>query len=106
MRSADKVALQAVAAALAAVARLLVTAEGAGGVELVERVGPHHACAQLVRDPEDPGALVGPHPGGQAERRVVGLLDGLGRGAEGENGQHRTEDLLACYPVRLRDTGE
>ena len=43
-----EVGLQAVAAALAAVARLLVAAERAGRVETVERVGPDHAGAQLA----------------------------------------------------------
>ena len=45
-------------------------------------------------------------PGGQAVRRVVGLLDGLGGGAEGQHGQHRAEDLLAGDPVGLGDAGE
>ena len=101
-----QVGLQAVAAALAAVARLLVAAERAGRVELVERVGPHHAGAQLVGHPQDARALVGPDAGGQAVRRVVGLLDRLGGRAEGQHRQHRAEDLLAGDPVGLGDAGE
>src|SRR3954464_13408489 len=101
-----KVGLQTVPATLAAVPRLLVAAERRGGVELVERVGPHHARAQLVGDGEDAGALLGPHSGGEPVRRVVRLLHGLGRGAEGEYRQHRPEDLLAGDAVRLGDSGE
>ncbi len=56
--------------------------------------------------PEDPGALLGPDPGRQPVRRVVRLLDRLGRGAEGQHRQHRPEDLLAGDPVRLGDPGE
>src|SRR5258706_9306888 len=48
--SVGKIGLQTVPATLAAVPGLLVTAERAGGVELVERVGPHHAGAQPVGD--------------------------------------------------------
>ena len=102
----SQVGLQTVAAALAAVARLLVAAEGAGRVELVERVGPHHAGAQLVGHVQDQRALLGPHAGREAVRRVVGLLDRLGRGAEGQHRQDRAEDLLAGDPVRLGDAGE
>src|SRR5687767_1164042 len=69
-----EVRLQAVAAALAAVTGLLVAAERRGRVELVERVGPDHAGPELVRDREDPRALLGPDAGGQPVRRVVGLL--------------------------------
>ena len=94
------------AAALAAVARLLVAAERAGRVELVERVGPDHAGAQLVGHPQDPRALVGPDAGRQPVRRVVGLLDRLGGRAEGQHRQHRAEDLLAGDPVGLGDAGE
>src|SRR4051812_25503308 len=94
-RSDIEVGLQPVAAALAAVPRLLVAAERRRGVEAVERVGPHHAGPQLVRHPEDARALVGPHAGRQSVRRVVRLLDRLLRRAEGQYRQHRPEDLLA-----------
>src|SRR5699024_4473350 len=57
---------QSVAAALAAVARLLVATEGAGRVELVEGVGPDDTGLELVGHPQDPGALLGPDAGGQA----------------------------------------
>src|SRR5213076_2277017 len=101
-----KVGLQSLPAALPAVARFLVPAERRGGIELVERVRPDHAGAQLVGDGEDAGTLLRPDPGGQPVGRVVRLLHRLGRGAEGEYRQDRAEDLLAGDPVRLRDAGE
>src|SRR5260370_552197 len=70
-----KVGLQTVAAALTAVARLLVAAERRRRVELVERVRPDDAGAQLIGDLEDARALFRPDAGGQPVRRVVGLLD-------------------------------
>ncbi len=45
-------------------------------------------------------------PGRQPVRRVVRLLDRLGRRAERQHRQHRAEDLLAGDAVRLRDAGE
>src|SRR5690606_18795486 len=90
-----EVRLQAVATALAAVARLLVPAERRGRVELVERVGPDDTRPELVRHGEDPRALLRPDARRQAVRRVVRLGDGLVRGAEGEHRQHRAEDLVA-----------
>src|SRR4029078_4479697 len=93
-------------AALTPVAGLLVAAEWGGWVETVEGVGPHHPGAHGVHHLEDAAALLGPHPGGQAVRRVVGLLDGLVRRPEGEHRQDRSEDLLLRDPVRLADAGE
>src|SRR3954467_6951505 len=77
-----KVRLQAVPAALTAVTGFLVAAERRRGVELVERVGPDHAGPQPVGDGQDPRTLVGPDAGRQPVRRVVGLFDRLGGGAE------------------------
>src|SRR4029453_7133530 len=96
-----KVRLQAVPAALTAVTGFLVPAERRGRVELVERVGPHHTGAQLVGHGQDLRALVAPDTGRQPVRRVVRLLDRLGRGPERQHRQHRAEDLLAGDPVRL-----
>ena len=93
-------------AALTAVAGLLVAAERRGGVELVERVGPHDARPQLVRHPEDPAALLGPDARRQPVRRVVGLRDRLAGGAEGEHGDDRPEDLLLGDAVALADARE
>src|SRR3984885_2559928 len=101
-----EVGLQPVPATFPAVPGFLVAAERRGRVELVERVGPHHAGAQPVGDGEDPGALLGPDSGGQPVRRVVRLLHRLPRSTEGQYGQHRTEDLLAGDPVRLGHPGE
>src|SRR3712207_8500958 len=82
------VRLQAVPAALTAVTGLLVPAERRGRVELVERVGPHHAGAQLVGHGEDERTLVRPDAGGQTVRRVVGLLDRLDRKSTRLNSSH------------------
>src|SRR5580692_231816 len=79
-----EVGLQAVPAAFPAVTGFLVPPERGGRVELVERVGPHHAGPQPGGHPQDPRPLVGPDAGGQPVRCVVGLLDRLGRGPEGE----------------------
>src|SRR3954452_2874611 len=100
MRRSLEVAGQPVAAALAAVAGLLVAAEGRRRVELVERVRPDHPGAELVGDREDARALLRPDAGREPEGGVVGLRDGLVRGTEGEHGQDRAEDLLACDAVR------
>src|SRR6185369_12279113 len=101
-----KVSLQTLAATFPAVPGFLITAERRRRVELVERVGPNHAGAQLVGDREDPRTLLGPDAGAQAVRSVVGLLHRLGRRAEGEDRQHRPEDLLAGDPVSLGNAGE
>src|ERR1700683_1997785 len=98
-----EIGLQPVPTAFAAVAGFLVASERRGRVELVERVGPHHAGPQLGGHPQDPRPLVGPDAGGQPVRGVVGLLHRLGRGPEGEYGQHRAEDLLPRDAVCLRD---
>src|SRR5215208_320946 len=94
------------AAALAPIAGLLVTAEWAGRVELVERVGPDHARPELVGHPEDARTLLRPHAGGQAVRRVVGLRDRLLRGAESQDRQDGAEDLLLGDAVGLAHPGE
>src|SRR5215208_7763099 len=93
-----EVSQQAVEAALAAEAGFLVATERRRWVEPVERIGPHDPGAQLRDHAEDPAALLRPDPGAEAVRRVVGLLDRLGRRAERDHGQDRPEDLL------LRDT--
>src|SRR3954451_896743 len=70
-----QVGLEAVQAALAAEAGLLVATEGARRVGAGERVRPDAAGAEALRHPEDPRALLGPHTGAEAVRRVVCLLD-------------------------------
>src|SRR5439155_8384563 len=101
-----EIAAEAVHPAPAPVAGLLVAAERAGRVEAVEGVGPHHAGLHGGDHLEDPASLLGPHPRGEAVGRVVRLLDGLLRGPEGEDRQHRAKDLLLGDPVALADAGE
>src|SRR5262245_59990718 len=98
-----QVRLEPVPAALAAEARFLVAAERRGGVEAVVRVRPDDARAQALRHPEDARALLGPDPGAEPVRRVVRLLDRLGRRAEGQHGEHGAEDLLLRDPIALGD---
>src|SRR5215210_747173 len=95
-----EIAGEPVPAALAAVAGLLVAAEGRRRVELVERVGPHDAGPELIRDLQDPRALLRPDAGRQAIGAVVGLGDGLVGRAEREHAEHRAEDLVAGDAVR------
>src|SRR5688500_1751197 len=71
------VGVETVHAALAPEARFLVAAERGGRVEPIERVRPDDARLHLPGHPQDPAALLRPHAGGKAVRRVVGLLDGL-----------------------------
>src|SRR5581483_828825 len=87
MSTKREVRLEAVQAALAAEARLLVAPEGARGIEAVVRVRPHDAGAQPVGHPEDARALLGPDAGGEPVRGVVRLLDGLLRGAERQHAE-------------------
>src|SRR5512142_3348737 len=89
-----EVRLQSLAAAFPAVAGFLVAAERRGRVELVERVRPYHAGPQPRGHVQDQRPLLGPDPGRQAVRRVVGLLQRVGGRPEGQDGQHRAEDLL------------
>src|ERR1051325_7312084 len=86
---------QAMNAALASEARFLVAAKGAGRVELVVRVAPDHAGLELAGDVEDLGALVRPDARGQAVGRVIGAADGFFGGTEGQDREHRAEDLFA-----------
>src|SRR5262245_12273971 len=97
-----QVGAQALAATLAAEARLLVAAERRRRVEAVERVVPDDAGTQALGEPQDARALVGPDAGRQAVARVVGLLDRLLGRAEGQHRQHRAEDLLARDAVAQR----
>src|SRR4029453_15322811 len=105
-RSAGMVSLQPnvrhepVPTALAPHPALLVATERAARIELVERVGPHHAGLQRARHLEDFGALAGPPPATQPVGRVVGLEHRLFGGAEGLDRQHRPEDLLLGDAMR------
>src|SRR4051794_2052610 len=95
-----EVSLQTLPAAFPAVAGFLVTPERRRRVELVERVGPHHAGPQPGSHVQDQRPLLSPDPGRQAVRRVVGLLLRLGGLPERQDGQHRAEDLLPGDAVR------
>src|SRR5207244_9003297 len=87
-------------------AGLLVAAERRGRIEAVEGVRPDDARPHALGHPQDSRALVRPHAGGKAVRRVVRLLDCLIRRAEGEYREHRPKDLFAGDAVRLRHVGE
>src|SRR6476619_4772037 len=100
------VRLEPVQAALAAEARLLVAAERARRIEPVERVRPDDAGAEPLGHPEDARALLRPDAGREPVRRVVRLLDRLLRRTEGEDGEHRAEDLLLGDPGALGDVRE
>ena len=71
-----------------------VAAEGAGGIEFVERVRPDHARAQFVYHFEDLAAFIGPDAGAEPVRRVIGALHGFFRCAECHHGEDRPEDLF------------
>src|SRR2546430_6941740 len=102
----SQVRLEAVAAALAAEAGLLVAAERRRRVEPVVRVRPDDPRAQALGHPENPRALLRPDAGAEAVRRVVRLFERfLGR-AERQDREHRAEDLLLRDPVALRDVRE
>src|SRR6266699_46497 len=80
VRSGIEVCSQAVPAALPPEAGLAVTAERAGWVEPVVRVGPDHPGAQPLRHPQDAAPLLGPDPRRQPVGSVVRLRHRLFRG--------------------------
>src|SRR5215469_1208600 len=104
--SGTEVRGQAMPAALPSVTRLLVTAKWAGRVEPVIGIGPDHAGPQALRHPQDPAALVSPDPRRQAIRGVVGLGHRFIRCAEGQDREHRAEDLLPRNAMRLAHASE
>src|SRR5437868_8181041 len=97
---------ETVQAAFAAEAGLAVTPERTRGIEAVVGVRPDDAGPEPLRHPEDARALLRPHAGGEAVRRVVRLLDRLLGRAEGEHAEDGAEDLFLRDPVALRDVGE
>src|SRR5947209_20505169 len=70
-------------------------------IELVERVAPHDACAQILRDVHILASLVGPDACRKAVRRVVRLFNGFFRRAERQDGKNGAEDLFTRDAVRL-----
>src|SRR4051794_7240998 len=101
-----EIGLEAVAAAFAAEAGFLVAAERGRGIEAVERVRPDDPGAEAFGHPEDARALLRPDAGAEAVRRVVRLLDRLLGRAEGQDREHRPEDLLLRDAVALRNVRE
>ena len=102
-----QVGRQAVAAALAAEARLLVAAERARRVEAVERVGPHHAGPQPLGHPQDAASPSRSTRRPTARRACCWPSPRASAGrAERQHRQHRAEDLLAGDAVGLRHAGE
>src|SRR5690554_6524360 len=85
---------QAVTPTLAAEATFLEAAKRAGRVEAIIGIAPDHAGVERVGHLKELAALVGPDAVGQAVGGVIGLLDGLFGGAEGQHRQDRAEDLV------------
>src|SRR6185436_4581717 len=91
---------------LASETRFLVPPERRGGIELVVRIRPDHAGAELRGHLQNARAFLRPHTRRQSIRRVVRLLDRfLGR-AEREHREDGAEDLFLGDAVGLRDAGE
>src|ERR1700680_2853596 len=84
----------------------LVAAERRRWVELVEGVRPDDARLEQRAHLENPRSLVRPHTSRESIHGVVRLFDGFLECAEGQNTQHRSEDLFARDAVALRDTSE
>src|ERR1700722_10094571 len=85
--------LEAVLAALAAEARLLVTTEGRHGIE-GSSVDVHLTGAQLARDFDGLFVAAGPDTAGQSIRGIVGDRDGLFLRVVGDDREDGSEDLL------------
>src|SRR5687768_1816094 len=84
----------------------LVSTERGRGIELVERVRPHHTGLQLGAHLENTRALVGPDASREAVHGVVRFLDGFLERAEREHAQHRAEDLLLRDAMALGHSGK
>src|SRR5438309_4880913 len=81
------------APALAADAALLEAAEG--GVEEVDAVvDPHHPGADALGQLDPPGRVAREHHAAEAVGRIVGDADGLVLVLEGNDRDHRPENLL------------
>src|SRR3954469_23245642 len=86
---------QSLPSAFTSEAGLLVPAERRRRIELVEGVRPDDTGLEQCAHLEDPRSLVGPHAGRQPVHGVVRLFDGFLERAEGEDAEHRPEDLFA-----------
>ena len=90
-----RVALEAVEALVARIARLLEAAEGLRHVALVEGVDPDDAGLDAAHEPECRVEVARPDAGREAVDRVVRDLDRLVRAVELDHRGDRSEDLLA-----------
>mmetsp|Transcript_2258 Transcript_2258/g.6258 ORF Transcript_2258/g.6258 Transcript_2258/m.6258 type:complete len:591 (-) Transcript_2258:548-2320(-) len=92
--------VEPLASRLAAVAAFLHAAEPGRRVEEVVGVDPDDPRADLEGHVQRLRHVLRPYGGRQPKGRVVGQLDGLGRGAEGQYDQHRPEDLINDHLAR------
>src|SRR5204862_4294469 len=76
-----------------------VPAEWTRRIELVVRVRPDHAGAQLADHLENLAPLVGPNAGAQSVRSIVGAFDRLLRCAECHHAEYRPEDLFLRHAM-------
>src|SRR5262245_11794801 len=90
-----RVQVERVATELTAVAALLVAAERRGGVEHVVAVDPHGTGPDGARHPVRLAHVARPDAGREAVERVVALQDRVVLVLEGDDRDHRAEDLLA-----------
>jgi hypothetical protein len=95
-----------VTATLAPVTGFLVAAERARRIELVERIRPDDPGAKFIGNPQHPTGVLSPDSRRQSVRGVVRFRDRFVGGAKRQDGQHRTENLLAGDGVARRDVGE
>src|SRR5699024_1329826 len=100
------VEVESTLAQLAAPAGLLEATERHRGVEAVVLVHPHRAGLQAARDLVGLGDVLGPHAGGQAVHRVVGLPDRVVEVRESQGGDDGAEDLVRDHPVLRLDVDE
>src|SRR5436190_2903105 len=90
-------------AAFAPEAAFLVAAEWRRRIELVIRIRPNDACAQLRDHLENLAAFVRPYARAQAVRGVIRALDRFVRRAKSHHAQHRPEDFLLRHAMTRSD---
>src|SRR5215472_17035798 len=92
--------------ALAADTRGLGTAEGLAQVAYVLAVDETHAGLDGGRHTMGAPEILAPHIAAQAVLDVIGLGDGIGLVAEGNEARHRSEDLLLGDAHAIVDVGK
>src|SRR4029450_13161838 len=97
--------LESVLTPFAAVAGLLVAAEGSAEVD-AGAVQMHVAGAQVRGDAQRALRITRRHIARQSVRRIVGDADGLLLTVVGQDAEHRAEDLLARYRHVVAHVGE